>query len=154
MRSKRNYNNLFDSICMTILFFVCLAFYLVIIWFGVFNFNEGTNPNATLIISSIVFGVIIFITTFLIIKFCYGYWILSDDLIIYKTLFSKKVKIKLTDIEKVEKKMVSAFVLGVYKSEAFIVYFGVRKIVILIKENKKYSELEYELTKFINCSEK
>lgn len=154
MRNKRNYNNLFDSICMTILFFVCLAFYLVILWFGVFNSNEGTNPIATLIVSSIVFGVMIFITIFLIIKFCYGYWILSDDSIIYKTLFSKKVKIKLINIEKVEKKMVSALILGVYKSEAYIVYFGARKIVILIREKKKYSELEYELTKFINYSEK
>ena len=35
MRNKKNYNNLFDSICMTILFFVCLVFYLVILWFGV-----------------------------------------------------------------------------------------------------------------------
>ena len=72
MRNKKNYNNLFDSICMTILFFVCLVFYLVILWFGVINPNEGTNPIASLIISTVVFGVMITITTFLIIKFCYG----------------------------------------------------------------------------------
>lgn len=92
MRNKRNYNNLFDSIFMTILFFVCLAFYLTIIWFGVIKSNEGTNPIALLIISTIVFGVMIIITTFLIIKCCYEYWILLDDSIIYKKLFSKKEK--------------------------------------------------------------
>lgn len=59
MRNKRNYNNLFDSICMIILFFVCLAFYFVIIWFGVANSKERTNPTALLIISTIVFGVMI-----------------------------------------------------------------------------------------------
>ena len=59
MRNKKIYNNLFDSICMTILFFVCLVFYLVVLWFGVINSNEGTDPIASLIISSVFFGVMI-----------------------------------------------------------------------------------------------
>ena len=150
MRNKRNYNNLFDSICMTILFFVCLVFYLVVLWFGVINYNEGTNPIASLIISTILFGAMITIATFLIIKFCYGYWILFDDSIIYKKLFSKRRKIKLSEIEKVEKKIVPALVLGIYKSEAYIIYSSDTKIVILIVERKNNSDLDYELAKFIN----
>ena len=135
---------------MTILFFVCLAFYLVILWFGVINSNEGTNPIAVLIISTIVFGVMITSTIFLIVKYCYEYWILLDDSIIYKKLFSKRIKMKLTEIKKVEKKIVPAFVLGVYKSEAYIIHSSCIKIVILIGEKKKYSELDYELAKFID----
>lgn len=150
MRNKRNYNNLFDSICMTILFFVCLAFYLTIIWFGVIHSNEGTNPIALLIISTIVFGIMITITIFLIIKYCYGYWILLDDSIICKKLFSKRRKMKLVEIKKVEKKTISAFVLGTYKSEAYIIYSSDKKIVILIGKRKKYFELENVLTKFIH----
>ena len=150
MRNKRNYNNLFDSICMTILFFVCLAFYLTIIWFGVIHSNEGTNPIALLIISTIVFGIMITITIFLIIKYCYGYWILLDDSIICKKLFSKRRKMKLVEIKKVEKKTISAFVLGIYKSEAYIIYSSDKKIVILIGKRKKYFELENVLTKFIH----
>ena len=150
MRNKRNYNNLFDSICMTILFFVCLAFYLTIIWFGVIHSNEGTNPIALLIISTIVFGIMITITIFLIIKYCYGYWILLDDSIICKKLFSKRRKMKLVEIKKVEKKTISAFVLGTYKSEVYIIYSSYKKIVILIGKRKKYFELENVLTKFIH----
>ena len=150
MRNKRNYNNLFDSICMTILFFVCLAFYLTIIWFGVIHSNEGTNPIALLIISTIVFGIMITITIFLIIKYCYGYWILLDDSIICKQLFSKRRKMKLIEIKKVEKKTISAFVLGIYKSEAYIIYSSDKKIVILIGKRKKYFELDNVLTKFIH----
>lgn len=150
MRNKRNYNNLFDSICMTILFFVCLAFYLTIIWFGVIHSNEGTNPIALLIISTIVFGIMITITIFLIIKYCYGYWILLDDSIICKKLFSKRRKMKLVEIKKVEKKTISAFVLGTYKSEAYIIYSSDKKIVILIGKRKKYFELDNALTKFIH----
>ena len=150
MRNKRNYNNLFDSICMTILFFVCLAFYLTIIWFGVIHSNEGTNPIALLIISTIVFGIMITITIFLIIKYCYGYWILLDDSIICKKLFSKRRKMKLVEIKKVEKKTISAFILGIYKSEAYIIYSSDKKIVILIGKRKKYFELDNVLTKFIH----
>ena len=150
MRNKRNYNNLFDSICMTILFFVCLAFYLTIIWFGVIHSNEGTNPIALLIISTIVFGIMITITIFLIIKYCYGYWILLDESIICKKLFSKRRKMKLIEIQKVEKKTISAFVLGIYKSEAYIIYSSDKKIVILIGKRKKYFELDNVLTKFIH----
>jgi hypothetical protein len=135
---------------MTILFFVCLGFYLVILWFGVINSNEGTNPIALLIISTIVFGAMITITSFLIIKLCYGYWILLDDSIIYKKLFSKRRKVKLSEIERVEKKIVSALVLGIYKSEAYIISSSDNKIIILIRERKKFSELDYELSKFIN----
>ena len=150
MRNKRNFNNLFDSICMTFFFLIILLFYLVTLWFGVINFEGETNPIALLIISTVFFGAMLTITTFLIVKFCYGYWILSDDSIIYQKLFSKKRKMKLAEIEKVEKKMVSAFVLGTYKSEAYIIHSGDMKIVILIGGNKKYTELDYELAKLIH----
>ena len=149
MRNKRVYNNLFDSICMTILFFVCLVFYFVVLWFGVINAKEGINPTALLIISTIVFCTMITITTLLIIKCCYGYWILMDDSIIYKKLFSKRRQIILTEINKVEKKTIPALILGTYKSEAYIIYSNDMKIVILIRGGKKYSELSSELTKFI-----
>ena len=149
MRNKKIYNNLFDSICMTIFFFVCLVFYLVVLWFGVINYNEGTNPIASLIISTMVFGVMITITAFLIIKFCYGYWILLDDSIIYKKLFSKRRQIKLEEINKVELKTIPALILGIYKSKAYIIHSNDMKIIILLKEGKKYSELSSELTKFI-----
>lgn len=136
---------------MTILFLFCLAFYFLVIWFGVINNSKaGTDPAALLIISTIVFGSMPTITAFFIIKYCYEYWVLLDDSIICKKLFSKRRQIKLAEIKKVEKKMMPALILGVYKSEAYIIYSNDRKIMILIKEGKKYSELDYELTKFIN----
>ena len=57
---------------------------------------------------------------------------------------------KLVEIKKVEKKTISAFVLGTYKSEAYIIYSSDKKIVILIGKRKKYFELENVLTKFIH----
>ena len=150
MRNKRVYNNLFDSICMTILFFVCLVFFFVTLWFGVINAKEGINPTVLLIISIIVFGSMITITILLIIKYCYEYWILIDDSIICKKLFSKRIQIILTEINKVEIKTIPALILGTYKSKAYIISANDMKIVILIREGKEYSELRSKLTKFIN----
>ncbi len=150
MQNKRNFNNLFDSICVTILFFVCVAFYIVALWFGVINANEGTNQVALLICSTVFFGGIISLTITLIIKDCYEYWFLSNDSIISKKLFSKRKVIKLAEVEKVEKKIVSALILGTYKSEAYVIYSNIHKIVILIDKRKKYPELDYKLAKFIN----
>lgn len=136
MRNKKNYNNLFDSICMTILFFAYLAIYLVMLWFGVIKPKKGTNPIASLIISTVFFGGMITITTFLIIKFCYGYWILLDDSIIYKKLFSKRRQIKLAEINKVELKTIPALILGTYKSKAYIIHSNDKKLLFYLKKVK------------------
>ncbi len=80
MRNKK-INSLFELICMTLLFFVCLAFYLVIICFGVINSKKGISSIALLIISTIIFCFMIVVTLILIIKCCCKYWILLDDLI-------------------------------------------------------------------------
>jgi hypothetical protein len=98
----------------------------------------------------VFFGGIISLTITLIIKDCYEYWFLSNDSIISKKLFSKRKVIKLAEVEKVEKKIVSALILGTYKSEAYVIYSNIHKIVILIDKRKKYPELDYKLAKFIN----
>ena len=149
MKNKKHFNNLFDSICMTLLLIAHLAMHLLIVWFGVVNSKEGTNPFATLIISSILYGFFEVVTITIIIKYCYEYWILLDDSITSKKLFSKKVIVKFIEIEKVEKKTVSALILGVYKSEAYVIYSKNNKIVILINGRKKFKELDIQLNKFI-----
>ncbi len=135
---------------MTLLFFICLAFYLCIICFGVINANGSTNPIALLIISTTVFGIMITAITVLVIKTCYEYWILSDDSIISKKILSKRTVIKLDEIEKVEKKIVPALILGTYKSEAYIISSSNSKITILINERRKIAELDFVLFKFMN----
>ena len=148
MKNKKNYNNLLDSICITILFFVISAACLAMIWFGVINHKEGTNPIATMIFCIIFFGGMMVSIIFLILKYCYSYWILSDDSIIEKKPFSKETVIMLEEIEKVEKKIVSALILGTYRSEAYIIYSKNKKIVILISKRIN-PDLNFELAKFI-----
>lgn len=149
MRNKKEFNNIFDSICITLLF-VCLIFYLVVIWFGVINPKEGTNPIATMIISTLVFGVMVTIIGILIIQGCYEYWLLSEDSIYSKKLFRNKIIIKLNENDRVEKKIVPALVMSTYKSKAYIIYSKSKKIVILRNERKKFYDLDFELNKFIN----
>ncbi len=150
MKDKKVFNNLFDSVCVTLLLFACLAFYLIIIWFGVLNVKEDANTVATMIIATLFFGVMSTITTVLIIIGCYEYWFLSDEYIYSKKIFRKKVAIKLSEIDKVEKKIVPAIVLGVYKSEAYIIYSKNKRISILTNGRRKFSDLDSELSKFTN----
>ena len=149
MRNKRFFNNIFDSICVTSLLVVCIAFYLLVIWFGVFNHKEGTDPIVTLIISTLIFGLMSVTTIVLIVLYCYDYWVLTDNCIYAKKLFRKRVEICLKEIEKVEKKTVPALILGIYKSDAYIIYSRNKKIVILIDGRKKFPALSAELDKLI-----
>lgn len=150
MRYKKHYNNLFDSIVVTFLLLVGIIFYSFVIWYGVLFPKDGTDPHFTFIVSTIFFG-IINITCIIIIFFCcYEYWILSDCAISSKKNFRRKVIINLNEIEAVEKKVISAFVMGLYKSEAYIICSRNKKIVILINEVKRFTELEDYLAPYIN----
>ena len=115
------------------------------IYYGVIHPKEGTNPTAVLLLSTLVFGAMSIVCATLIIMFCYEYWYLSEDLIYSKKLFRKRVVINLNEIEKVEKKVVPALVMSVYKSDAYIIYANNKKIVVLIDEGKKLHDLESEL---------
>ena len=150
MKNKRHYNNLFDSIQVTLLLLVCFACYLLLLWFGVINHKEGTSPVLTLIIGTILFGSMIIAITVIIVKNCYEYWFLSADSIVSKKMFARRVIIKLADIERVEKKKISAFVLGLYSSEAYLIYSKNSIIVILTDDKRKrYPELRSILSDFI-----
>ena len=148
MRNKKNYENLIDSICATVLLFVCLAIYL---WFGVTDGKEGTNRVFSWIVMSVIFGSPIIILSVLIPKYCYGYWILLEDSIISKKLFSKRKEIKLAEIKKVERKKASVFsTTGLCDREAYVIDSGDITITLCMEEKKDYSDLEYELAKFDN----
>lgn len=149
MRNKKNFNNLYDSICITIFLVLNIVFYTVAIWFSVIRPNEGTNPIAALVCFTIIFGSIILSIIIVLIKLAYSYWILLDDSIIFKKIFSKSIIIKFSEIDKVEKKKVTALILGSYKCEAYLISSGRKKICILIRKNIKDLELlEKEIAKF------
>ena len=150
MKNKKNYNNLFDSICMTLFLILIIALYSLAIWFGVINHNEGTDPIAALIAFSLFFGIISITTIIFIVLYCYEYWVLTDNRIFSKKMFRKKVEITLEELEKVEKKMVPALILGIYKSDAYIIYSNCKKIVILKNKRNNLFDLEYELSKHVN----
>ena len=104
MKNKRNFNNLIDSVCVTLVLVLLISIYILMIIWGVINPREGTDPIATLIVATILFGGMIIVSAIIIVKDCYGYWILSDNSIYFKKLFSRSVVIKFDEIKKVEKK--------------------------------------------------
>lgn len=93
MRNKKNYNCLFDSIISTIFLIASIGLYSISLWFGVINAKEGTNSILLLIVLTVFFGLSIIFLIFVIIIYCYDYWILLDDSIIYKKLFLKEKRL-------------------------------------------------------------
>lgn len=147
MRNKRKFNNLLDSIFATIWLVVEAMMYTLLLWVGKIQ-HKGV---ITFLILTAVFGVPTIIIAFMIVKYCYEYWILSDDSIISKKLFAKRKTIKLTEIVRVEKKIVDALIFDVFKSEAYVIYSDKHTITILLNERrKKYPELDCELAEFLN----
>ena len=149
MKDKKHFNNLLDSICISLLFLVGITFYLLVIWYGVINPKEGTNPVFALITATIFFGIINISFILILFIFCYEYGILTDDSICSKKIFRRKVTIKLNEIDKVEKKEISAFVMGAYKSQAYIIHSKNKRVVVLLQERKKYNDLDQCLAPFI-----
>jgi len=117
----------------------------MMIYFGVLHPREGTNPIATLIVGTAIFGLISIILLIIIFKNCFEFWFLNDKIIYSKKLFQKRKIIYLNQIEKVEKKKIQAWVLGNYFSEAYIIYSAKNKIIVLINNRKRYHDLEKEL---------
>ena len=148
MINRKNFNNLFDSICLTLLLLFLITFYCLMLWFAVIHPSEGTNPIAALIVSTILFGVFIAGTFFCMIAYCYEYWIINKTCICSKKLFRRQIIIDLKDIEKVEKKVVHALVLGIYRSDAYVISSKQKKITILINERKVYTDLESVIIQF------
>lgn len=149
MRNKKNYNNLFDSIMTVIIFIFCISFYIMMIYFGVLHPREGTNPIATLIAVTAIFGLISIILLIIIFKYCFEFWFLDNEIIYSKKLLKKRKIIYLDQIEKVDKTKINAWVLGNYSSEAYIIYSTKTKIIILIDSKKKYQDLDDVLKNYI-----
>jgi hypothetical protein len=127
---------------MTLLFFAFLGDYSLVLWFAVLHPQAGTNPVAALVVSTLLFGGMLVCTAVLILRGCYEYWTLTEEGISGKKPFRKKTVIGLGEIEKVEKATVPALILGVYKSEAYVIYSGDSKITILLSKKNGYPELD------------
>lgn len=149
MRNKKNYNNLFDSIMTVIIFIFCISFYIMMIYFGVLHPREGTNPIATLIVGTAIFGLISIILLIIIFKNCFEFWFLDNKIIYSKKLLQKRKIIYLDQIEKIDKTKINAWVLGNYSSVAYIIYSTKTKIIILIDSKKKYQDLDDVLKNYI-----
>ena len=117
MQNKKNYNNLLESIVMTIILIIITCFYLMMIYFGVLHPKAGTNPIITLVVGTVIFGGLLVLSVIIILIWCYEYWYIDGESISSKKIFRKKKKILISQIKRVEKRVVDALIFGTYHSE-------------------------------------
>lgn len=140
MKHKKIYNNLYESVLVCVLLGILLACYLITLCFGVFSPNENTNPRLLFVVSTCFFGFMIFVLSLVVIRGCFSYWLLTEDSIVGKRLFRKKVEIKLKDVEKVERKRIRSLFGGF--DDAYIFCSKEANVIIPLFYLQKKPELK------------
>lgn len=134
--NRKRYNNLVDSIAITILLGFVVIFPVLPISLALTgNITENTDPERLIKVMAIMFGSMCIMLLFLMIKECYGYYIVYDDKILYRNLYCRKT-ILYKDIKKIEIKEEWVFT---YKTDVLSIYGekSVIKIYIYPKNEKE-----------------
>ena len=140
---KKQYNNLMDSIVITIFLVVAIIMLVLPISLAITgNVKEGTNIKAVIIAAPAIFGTISLILLYWIIRHCYGYYVICENRIIYRNIYSKKT-IMFCDIKKIEIKEGNALILGTYKTEMLCIYGEKTVIKIFINDKNKDKILKF-----------
>lgn len=151
--NKKSYDDLFVSIYTTVLLLISICFFVFMLLFGVIYHNEGTDPVLALFMDILLFGSSSIMLLVFIIKYCYWYWIITENEIIFKKILRKKTVIKWDEITKIELGTIKAYKADYdYSAEAYIISSEDKVINIQItKRNKRYlSQLFQKHEKCIN----
>lgn len=139
----KKYNNLFDSICMTILTLLFFSAGVCCEYFGVITNDNNINKIGTSVIIITFFVLSTIVSLSLIFKFCYEKWWMEDDAICSKKLLHRPIKIKFNEIDFIDESIVPALIFDTFKSEAIIIK-GKNKTITILKnkyvEKNKLSE--------------
>ena len=146
----KKYNNLFDSIIMTILSLISFLFGCCLEYFGVISNDKNINKIVTSFIIISFCGFMTIVSLFLIFKYCYEKWWIEEDAICSKKLLHKQNKILFNDIESISEGIVSALIFETFKSDAIIIKGkGNSKIIILktkyVQKNKIYEIIKSKI---------
>ena len=140
--NKKHYNNLSDSIITVFIVaigLVCCIGPIVFVNTGPFDYVQR---KTIIIAASIIMGLPSLILLFMIIKDCFGYYIIYDDKIFYRNLHCKKT-IVFGDVKHIEVKTEKAWVLGVYKTELLAIHNDKKVIKIFINKKNKEEILKF-----------
>ena len=89
--NKKSYDDLFVSIYTTVLLLISICFFVFMLLFGVIYHNEGTDPVLALFMDILLFGSSSIMLLVFIIRYCYWYWIITENEIIFKKILRKKL---------------------------------------------------------------
>ena len=103
---------------------------------------ENIDSKKLVIIVSALFGSMCAILLFLIIIYCYGYYVVDNDKVVFRNLYSKRI-ILFSDIINIEIKEESAFVLGTYKTDVLTIRDTKTRIKIYINDKNRETILKF-----------
>ena len=112
------------------------AGYAILVYLCNINVVTSNNKMATIILSILVLPpltILAILTAF----YCFDYYVISPNEIIYKKLLRKKIVISKQEVCSIEKSTVFAMIPSIYRSEAYVISNQKNKIPIFVDEKKE-----------------
>ncbi len=137
----KGYNNLVSSVATLVIFVLFFAISIIsALCFIPRHLTVG------LIISIVMMGATI-LTVYILIKYCFVYWIIYKDKVVQKKLLAKPLIIDRSEIVSIVIGMSELFDYGIRYAKSYIIRSLSKEIVIIIVSPKKEEEIRAYLLK-------
>ena len=100
-----------------------------------------------LIISMVMTGATI-LAGYILIKYCFAYWIICEDRIVQKKLLVKPLIINKSEIVAIVNGMSEAFDYGIRYAKSYIIRSNSKEIIIIVASPKKGREIRDGIIKY------
>lgn len=132
----KQYNNLRDSVVTLIFLVIATGFFS---WCGA----EAASTSAAA--RNAIFFMMVLVDAplvYYLITGCFEYCIIEADRVVSQKPFRKKIVIFKKDVTEIERGVVGAFILGLYKSEAYAIRSAQSEVILLVNEKNDHTVTE------------
>ena len=140
MSSHRKFNNLKYSITCLILDILGFAAYAFFMYLFSIN-REAVGRDMAYIVWSALLLPPLTIMAVLTFIYCFDYYIITPNEIMYRRLFQRKRIIRKQDVCSIEKKTIFAMIPSVYRTEAYVISDKKKKKIPIFIDEKMEAEI-------------
>ncbi len=138
----KGYNNFVSSVATLVLFVLFFAVSIVSALCLI-----PRHVTVGLIISMVMTGVTI-LAGYILIKYCFSYWIICEDRIVQKKLLVKPLIINKSEIVAIVNGTSEVFDYGIRYTKSYIIRSNSKEIIIIVASPKKGREIRDGIIKY------
>ena len=140
MGSIKRFNNLLYSIICLVGILGGYAFFAVLMYSLSVSVSQPDPKFAAIVLSAVLLPplTIMAVLTFI---YCFDYYIITPNEIIYRRLFQRKRIIRKQNVCSIEKKTIFAMIPSVYRTEAYVISDKKKKKIPIFIDEKTETEI-------------